>query len=271
MEYLTYRPSSELKPLINLYWSLKVPKQESHSKQRIIPDGCIEMAFILGEDIKRYTSDDNFIIQPRAMVIGQIVDPFYIEPVGEVDTFAISFFPLGFSNLINKSLDELVNKETPLNQLFDPRRIKILENNIIHADSTQERIDIVEAFLLERLQENKVIDQVIRTTVDAIYQSSGNVKIVDILGDNKGSRRRLERQFKKHIGLSPKQLGKVIRLQAALSLLFDKEPHSLTKIAYSSEYYDQSHFIKDFKEFTGVTPKDFLGSDEMLLSSEFYK
>lgn len=271
MEYLTYRPSPSLEPLINIYWSLKVSKQEGHSKQRIIPDGCIEMAFILGEDIKRYTSDDNFIIQPRAMVIGQIVDPFYIEPVGEVDTFSISFFPLGFSNLINQSLDDLVNKETPLDELFDPKIIRLLENNIIHAGSTQERIDIVETFLLERLQENKVIDQVIKTTVDAIYQSRGNVKIVDIFGKDKGSRRRLERQFKKHIGLSPKQLGKVMRLQAALSLLLDKEPQSLTKIAYSSEYYDQSHFIKDFKEFTGVTPKDFLGSDEMLLSSEFYK
>lgn len=271
MEYLTYRPSPELESLINLYWSLKVPKQESHSKQRIIPDGCIEMAFILGDDIKRFTSDDDFVIQPRAIVIGQIVDPFYIEPVGEVDTFAISFFPLGFSNLINQSLDDLVNKETPLDQLFDSKVIRILESNIIHADSTQERIDIVEAFLLERLQENQVIDQVIKTTVDAIYKSKGSVKIADILGDDKGSRRRLERQFKRHIGLSPKQLSKVIRLQAALSLLLDTESQSLTKIAYSSEYYDQSHFIKDFKEFTGITPKDFFSSDEMFLSSKFYK
>ena len=271
MEYLTYRPSHELESLINIYWSLKVPKQESHSRQRIIPDGCIEMAFILGDDIKRFISDDEFILQPRAMVIGQILEPFYIEPVGEVDTFAISFFPLGFSNLIDQSLDELVNKETPLDELFDPKIIRKLESNIIQADSTQERIAIMEAFLLERLKENKVIDQVVRTTVDAIYQSSGRVKIADIFGVDKGSRRRLERQFKRHIGLSPKQLGKVIRLQAALSLLLDIEPQSLTKIAYSSEYYDQSHFIKDFKEFTGITPKDFFRSDEMILSSKFYK
>lgn len=271
MEYLTYKPHAELEPLINIYWSLKVPKQDDHSKQRIIPDGCIEMAFILGDDIKRYTSEDEYIIQPRAMVIGQITDPFYIEPVGQVDTFAISFFPLGFSNLINISLDELVNKETPLEQLFDPKIVSELVNNIIEAASTEERIGIVEAFLFDRLQEVKVIDQVIRTTVDVIYQKGGNVKIADVLGDDKSNRRHLERQFKKQIGISPKQLGKVIRLQAALALLLDEEPESLTKIAYSSNYYDQSHFIKDFKDFTGITPKDFLGSDEMLLSSEFYK
>ncbi len=271
MEYLTYRPHPELESLINLYWSLKVPKQENYCKQRIIPDGCIEMAFVLGDDIKRYTSDDDYILQPRAMVIGQFLDSFYIEPVGNVNTFAVSFFPLGFSNLINKSMDDLVNKETALDQLFDNKIVKELESNIIHADSTQERIEIIEAFLFDRLKESKVVDQIIRTTVDIIYQREGNVKIVNILGDEKSKRKNLERQFKRNIGLSPKKLVKVIRLQAALSLLLDEEPHSLTKIAYSSDYYDQSHFIKDFKEFTGITPKEFLDSKEMILSSKFYK
>ena len=75
----------------------------------------------------------------------------------------------------------------------------------------------------------------------------------------------------KQIGISPKQLGKVIRLQTALQLLLNRESESLTAIAYESEYYDQAHFIKDFKEFTGVTPKDFLEDRHMSLSSLFYK
>lgn len=270
MEYLTYDPHPDLEPLINKYWSLKVPEHEK-SRQRIVPDGCIEMAFILGDDIKRYTSEQDFILQPRAMVLGQVMDPFYIEPVGTVDTFAISFFPLGFSNLIKTSLEELVNKETPLDHLFDPVLVKDLENRIIHAKSTEERIKIVEAFLFDMLQESKVIDQIVRTTVEAIYQKGGNVKLVDVIGDDKSHRKHLERQFKKHIGISPKQLGKVIRLQAALTSLLNKDKESLTEIAYSSNYYDQSHFIKDFKEFTGITPKDLLGSEELMLSSKFYK
>jgi transcriptional regulator GlxA family with amidase domain len=84
-------------------------------------------------------------------------------------------------------------------------------------------------------------------------------------------RRQLERKFKKHIGVSPKQLGKVIRLQTALKMLLNEETESLTHIAYESEYYDQAHFIKDFKEFTGTNPKDFLGNENMSLSALFYK
>ena len=84
-------------------------------------------------------------------------------------------------------------------------------------------------------------------------------------------RRQLERKFAKQIGISPKQLGKVIRLQTALKMLLNKKAESLTDIAYESEYYDQAHFIKDFKEFTGTSPKEFLGNENMTLSTLFYK
>jgi AraC-like DNA-binding protein len=66
-------------------------------------------------------------------------------------------------------------------------------------------------------------------------------------------------------------LGKVIRLQTALKLLLNQNKDKLTTIAYQCEYYDQAHFTKDFKEFTGISPKDFLGNENMTLSSVFYK
>ena len=53
-------------------------------------------------------------------------------------------------------------------------------------------------------------------------------------------------------------------------MLLNQQSESLTKIAYESEYYDQAHFIKDFKEFTGTNPKEFLEDDKMVLSSLFY-
>lgn len=100
--------------------------------------------------------------------------------------------------------------------------------------------------------------------------SRGSTTINTILKEDLSKRRQLERKFLKQVGMSPKQLGKVIRLQTALRMLLNQQSESLTNIAYESEYYDQAHFIKDFKEFTGISPKDFLGDDKMLLSSLFY-
>lgn len=271
MNYETFKPHPDLEPLINFYWTLEVFAEENSQKQRIIPDGHIEMAFILGDDIKRYISDDEYILQPRAMVLGQTIEPFYIQPTGYVYTFAVSFYPYGFANFIKEPIKNLVNKETPINYLFDDVSAKELELKIIKATTTKERIGFVEEFLFERLKDRKTIDDIVKSTIDILLTSKGNVKIGKIMKQDPSKRRKLERKFLEQIGISPKQFSKVIRLQSALKVLLNEEKESLTDIAYKSEYYDQSHFIKDFKEFTGISPKDFLGNENMSLSSLFYK
>jgi len=271
MNYQTFRPHSYLESLVKCYWTLEVPAQKDSQRQLIIPDGCIEMIFILGDDIKRYTSENKFIIQPREMVLGQITEPFFVEPTGYVNSFAVRFYPYGFANFVPTPIKNLANKETPVALLFGEELSKELGQRIIHARDTQKRIEIVEDFLLRKLNDKATIDTIVKTTIDAILLTKGSTSINTILKDDLSKRRQLEREFIKEVGISPKQLGKVIRLQTALKMLLNRQSETLTKIAYESEYYDQAHFIKDFKEFTGTTPKEFLEDDKMILSSLFYK
>ena len=271
MNYQTYEPHPDLESVVSCYWTLEVPATNDSQKQRIIPDGTIEMAFILGDDIKRYTSEDDFILQPRAMVLGQTIEPFYIEPTGYVNTFAIRFYPYGFANFVTVPIRTLANKETPIEILFGEKTAKKLDGEIVQATNVKERIAIIERFLLNKLSEQSTVDNIVRTTVDALLLTKGSASIIGILKEDLSKRRQLERKFVKQIGLSPKQLGKVIRLQSALKMLLNEEGESLTNIAYENEYYDQAHFIKDFKEFTGISPKEFLGNENMTLSSLFYK
>ncbi len=271
MNYQTFQPNSNLESLISCYWTLEVPVESDTKKQRIIPDGTIEMAFILGDDIKRYTSDNEFIIQPRAMVLGHTIDPFYIEPTGFVNTFAIRFYPYGFANFVNTPIKNLANKETPIKLLFGEKTANQLEKKIIEANNTDKRIEIIENFLSDKLNEKTTIDNIVKITVDSLLATNGSASISAILKEDLSKRRQLERNFKKQIGVSPKQLGKVIRLQAALKLLLNKNTENLTDIAYQSKYFDQAHFTKDFKEFTGINPKEFLGNENMKLSALFYK
>jgi len=275
MDYQTYEPQSDLESIVNCYWTLKVPAADDHQRQRILPDGMIEMVFIFGDDIRRYLSDseseDEFIIQPSAMVLGQIIDPFVVEPTGAVDSFAVRFYPYVFANLISVPINQLANKETPLDELFDPELVKPLEQSMKDANNAEERIAVIESFLLERLNDAKVIDKIVQSTVDALEESKGSASINDLVQDDLSKRRQLERKFSKQVGMSPKQLGKVIRLQSALKRMLNDDGESLTDIAYQSEYYDQAHFTKDFKEFTGLSPKEFADNANMELSSAFYK
>lgn len=271
MNYQTYQPHPNLKSLVNFYWTLEVPADKNSQKQRIVPDGCIEMAFILGDDIKRYISEDDFVLQPRAMILGQPLEPFYIEPVGYVNTFSVSFYPYGFANFISEPIKNLVNKETSIHHLFDEVDARELEQKIIDAQDTRQRINIIEAFLFDKLNHDTTMDAIVKSTIDILLSSKGSAPINEIVKKDSSKRRQLERKFRKQIGLSPKQLGKIIRLQSALKMLLSEKKESLATIAYESEYYDQAHFIRDFREFTGASPKDFLGNKNMALSSLFYK
>jgi hypothetical protein len=271
MNYQTYQPHPDLQSAVKLFWTLEIPAQPDVQPQLILPDGCIDIIFVLGEDIKRYTSGDNFIIQPREMVLGQITEPFYVEPTGHVNSFAVRFYPYGFANFVQVPINELANRETLIALLFGEEIATQLTQKIKQATDTVHRIAILERFLLERLNDQTTVDNIVKNTIDTILLTRGAEAINSILGDDLSKRRQLERKFVRQIGISPKQLGKVIRLQTVLKMLLNNQSESLTAIAYESDYYDQAHFIKDFKDFTGITPKDFLGDEKMILSSLFYK
>ncbi|MDR0227991.1 MAG: helix-turn-helix domain-containing protein [Flavobacteriaceae bacterium] len=271
MIYHTYKPHKDLESIVKFYWTLEVPFDCENQKQKIIPDGCVEMAFNFGDKIKRYISETDFIFHPDAMVMGQRTRSFDVLPTGNVDTFAICFYPIGFANFVKTPLEYLVDKETPILELFGLVEALELEQKMIQAISTEQRIKVIEAFLLKKLNDANTINNIVKSTVDVLLKANGVTPINVLLQENISQRRQIERHFKKQIGISPKQLGKAIRLQATLNLLLNKESKTLTDIAYESEYFDQNHFIKDFKDFVGITPKQYLGNENMALSALFYK
>jgi AraC-like DNA-binding protein len=270
VKYQTFKPHPYLEPLIKCYWTLEVPAQEDYQKQLILPDGCLEMIFILGDNVKRYTSEDQFIMQPREMILGQITEPFFIEPTGYVNTFAVRFYPYGFANFVSIPIRRLANKETPLGALIGEEAAEELARKIREATTAEKRIEIVEAFLLKKLQDKVVVDHIVKDTIELLFQTKGSASI-DSIVNGALSRRQIERKFFEKVGISPKKLGKVIRLQAVLRMLLNQQAENLTQVAYDNAYYDQAHFNRDFKEFTGTTPREFLQDDKMLLSSILYK
>lgn len=271
MNYQTFQPHPDLEFLVKCFWTLEVPAEEATERQRILPDGCMEMIFTLGDDIRRMQQATEWITQPRAMVVGQITEPFVIEPTGYVLAFGTRFYPYGFAHFLTVPARDLNDKETPLDLLFGAQTASELEQKIIAAADTQARIVIIQDFLLSRLSEQSTIDKIVKSTIDTLLSTGGGTAIHTILGDDLPKRRQLERNFLRQVGVTPKQLGKVIRLQTALKIMLSEQPESLTKIAYESEYYDQAHFIRDFKEFTGINPKAFSDKGQMALSALFYK
>lgn len=256
MDYRTFKPHTDLGDFVKCYWSVEAPKGVRLEKQRIVPDGCIEMIFHHGDLYKQYDETENFILQPKSFVFGQITKPLYIEPAGDTGIFAVRFYPEGFIPFATIPIISMENKAVPLKELFGSEGTS-LEQEVIAAPTTAQRISHVEKFLLANLVTPASIDRVVKSSIEEILKLKGQISIVHLSERLNVNRRQLERKFSTLIGLSPKQLSKVIRLQASLKLLSSNEFKDLTAIAYEGDYYDQAHFCNDFKEFTGVSPKHF--------------
>lgn len=267
MNYQTFEPSEALNALVKCYWLLDGPKEISPQRQRIVPDGCMEMLFHHGDLYNQYINGIP-VIQPRSCVFGQLTIPLEIEPTGETGLFSARFHPEGFVPFTTLPIKEFENKAVPLDKIFGEAGI-VLEHNVVAAPTAKEKIQIVETFLLNRLMNAATIDHIIRSTVQTILSSNGQYSVDELSRQMNITRKQLERKFSVAVGLSPKQLSKIIRLQATLKLLLNDQFTSLTTLAYKGEYYDQAHFIKDFKEFTGATPKKFY-SDNLKMSTLFY-
>lgn len=267
MNYQTKLPDPELQEFVKCYWTLNIPAGNVLEKQRIVPDGCMEMIFHGGDLYRQYTEDGGSIIQPRCFVFGQITKILEIEDTGKTDIFSVRFHPGGFAPLVNFPLKDMENRAVPLFDLFGQRSVS-LEKKILSSGSFEEKISIIETFLLNELMSPKTIDRITKSCVDIMLQLNGLIQVEDLSGQLKIHRRQLERRFSTVVGLSPKQLSKMIRIQSTLKSLAQNEFANLASVAYDNNYYDQAHFIKDFKEFTGLSPKKFY-SGKLKFSSLF--
>jgi AraC-like DNA-binding protein len=262
-----FEPNHALKEFVKCYWTLESPKDKTPARNTIVPDGCMKLIFHYGDPYKHYPKNGGSMTLPRCFLIGQLTRPYEVEPTGETGTFFVCFQPNGFLPFTTIPIKEMENTAVPLKELFGKDGQEIGEK-ILGAGSTSERIGLIETFLFNRLTDKETIDHIVKSTVEIILTANGQFSVNELSKQNNINRRQLVRKFSSAIGLSPKQLSKTIRIQATLKTLLTREVKSLTDLAYENEYFDQSHFIKEFKEFTGLTPKEFYG-DHLKMSLIF--
>lgn len=267
MNYQVYPTLPELQPFVKCFWTLDDDGGEKPVKQRVLPDGCMEMIFHYGDLYRQYFEDGSNIIQPRSFVFGQITTYIEIAPTGITGLVAARFLPDGLKPFLDIPVSSLANKAVAITDVFGEKG-KLLEENVIAATDNEVRIKLIESFLLSRLADPQTINVITKDCIDIILKSQGQLDVVELAGKLKINRRNMERKFTAAIGMSPKQLSRVVRLQATLKMLDQKNFTSLTSLAYENGYYDQAHFIKDFKEFTGMSPKSFF-SENLKLAALF--
>ena len=134
---------------------------------------------------------------------------------------------------------------------------KDLHQSIGGAQSKKEKVQLLEDYLLRILERPKYGEEAIIESANKIFESKGQTNITELLDKVPMSRRNFERKFLEEVGVSPKTYAKIRRFGYTCSLMAGNRDVNLMDVLCEGGYYDQSHFIKDFKYFSGRTPRKY--------------
>jgi len=260
MRYQEYAPSGKLEKFIKCYWFLEDDAiSPARLKERVFPDGCIELIFHYGDLYRKYNHNNQAELQPRSFVHGQLKKFMELEATGKTGIFSVRFQPAGLHPFVHSEVNRFTGITVPISEIW-PITGTTLETKIISAESHQERIDIIEQFLLAHFITRNSYDD-IAYCVGKIVDHAGNISIDELAGLLHTGTRSLERKFTATVGLSPKLLARIIRFNQTLQRIEARDFSNFTCVAYEGGFYDQAHFIKDFKQLTGLNPKQYFSEN----------
>lgn len=173
--------------------------------------------------------------------------------------FGVYLYPFAISQLFSTPATVLSDQLTDLTT-FLGNSGKELEEQMMLAADNHERVKIMTMYLERRLLKNNSPAPSLFHAIHHIIGCSGNIRVSELAGQCFLSTRQFERKFRDYAGFPPKLYTRIIRFQAACGE-YSRKNKSLTEIAYDCGYYDQSHFINEFKSFSGLHPKAFFSGN----------
>jgi AraC-like DNA-binding protein len=253
IEYREIEPSAALAPFVRCLWHLSGAADPAREPQPIVPDGCVEIVLNLGDPFLRVNGGTH--VQPAAMLVGQLTSPVVVIPTGSVDVWGVRLQPWGAAACLAISLDDLREATVALDDVL--RGLTGLASEV-HDRRCSGRAEHVLMAALERwVRSRRVPDPAVRAAVELITRAP-ILPSVRSLADQLGrSTRWVQRAFRDTVGLSPKMLTRINRVQRAIRVATSEPGKTWSAIAAHVGYFDQSHLVRDFRQLVGCTPSEF--------------
>jgi AraC-like DNA-binding protein len=249
-----YSPSDSLKPYIKHF---AVSENEYEQIYKIVPDTSIVLGFQYKGNLS-YLENTNETPLAKSGVSG-LRDSFRIfKNSPHIGTVLVFFTETGAAHFFKQPLHELFRESISLDNFMFQSELLILEEQLCEVYTDAERIEVVERFLLARVRLVEP-DKMVLAALALIHKSKGTIRITELMEQLHTSQSPLEKRFRQAVGTSPKKFASIVRLKHAIQQRSSK--NSLTELSYELGFYDQAHFIKEFKTFTGETPENYFSSD----------
>ena len=259
MKYTTHPPPAALRDYVEHLWTVECDGEERPGltlKFFVNCAPCVVFQHLDGHSaitgkITAGGAESCSRRHPTSFLRGPTTQPFQCLTAGALSAIGVELKPHATSALLGVDATETSDRMIDLNAFSGDN----LGERLLNAGTQRDRLEIVAAFLTDRAQASRETDALVMESLQLIRDHVGFIRVHSLLKRLHMSERQFERRFSRAIGIPARLYLRIMRFQEVVRLLQAGRVDRLSDLAYDLGYTDQSHFIKDVKEFTGYTPK----------------
>ena len=265
MKYNKYAPHGLLQPFIECYfhWQSDGPLDEEFIVESP-PSGYCSIVFNNGDDYFLKNKKYDRLMVPRNFISGQSIYSYELHLKGTINITGIVFKAAALASFFKLPIYEYTEERIGLDVVFNSSMWIKLIVDVKEATFVNEKIEAIDQFMLDQYHIQKPSTDYIDEAVSTIIKNNGLVSVNELLENAFVSRRTFERNFFQKVGLSPKYYIRILRFGYICNTIAGRKKVNWSELIYNTDYYDQSHFIKDFEEFTGRSPEQYLKENKEL-------
>ena len=264
-KYEEAKPKGILSELIECYWWEDFSNKNPGRIQHVVPDNSIELIFIRSPFYRSSPAfEKQWQVQSHLSGLKTKNQYCILE---ESPLISIRFKPKGFYLFSKIAPKSTIDNCLSIDSCFG-KNILALENQLFQAENPEQRIEILndyftQLFLINEMRRDTLFESIAQEIEDCMGMTS-----IDQLSEKFDvSTKTIQRRFLLHLGITPKKYCRLIRVVHCLKQ--STHYQQLTQLAYESDYYDQSHFVRDIKSVITCTPSHFSRSDKGIQSPYF--
>jgi AraC-like DNA-binding protein len=248
----------QLKPYISSFWvyesAFGVPAADARI---VVPNGTAKILIPIKNPLTAAVGQKTMMAKEHIHLAGLSENPTKITgDAKQTVTLGMQLTPKGLYRFFNLSMHETTDQLFTFEDIFGAWGAR-LQHMLANIENTQEKTSFIQNALVYLLNKNTNDYSLLDHAIDVINETHGMVSIKELEKQTGYSKRYLDMLFKEHVGVSPKQLANIVRFQIFYKLWAQEKSHTFYEDDLYTYYYDQSHFIKEFRRFTGFTPRKF--------------
>ncbi|WP_154794086.1 helix-turn-helix domain-containing protein [Occultella kanbiaonis] len=237
-------------------------------RERYVPTGTLDLLIQLDESSPTFRIVDGSspATCPPSCLAGLLVAPMAVEtPTATSRMIGVRLKPAGAAALVDVPLQEVTGTAVDLDDLIGAEAGRLTDR--LHEPGTDaDRLRIVARWVADRLAGQVGLDRGVGYAVAAMERTGGRMRVADIIERVGSTPKRFVRSFERQVGVKPKLFSRIVRFRGLVADL-PGEHESLSQAAVAHGFYDQAHMNADFREFAGISPRQFLAASRFPASS----